>query len=63
MKERRDEGRWRRGEFKRVGIGVRKSMSIGIIDSFVNETFAARFQPNSRIHFKMWFSKERNCKT
>ena len=63
MEERRDEGRWRRVDFKRVGIGVRMSISIGIIDSFVDETFAARLQPKSRIHFKMWFSKERNCKT
>ena len=50
------------GEYTRI-VGNGLKTSIGIIDSFVDETFAVRLQPNTRIHFIIWFGKERSCKT
>ena len=50
------------GEYTRIVRNGLKT-SIGIIDSFVVETFAVRLQPNSGVHFIIWFGKERSCKT
>lgn len=58
--ERRNEERWRR---EHSSSGKQIKMSICIIDSFVDETFAVRLQPNSVIHLIIWFGKERSCKT